>query len=829
MLLLPSCVKFEGGMVDVKELAPAEKYVILEANQTEGSALLYSNGHCTLKFAEAYSWLSLSAMEFDGDATITVNCSANKGTKRMAKVYMQMEGLRDSFYVRQMGEEEFLRFASEYQLAPGSEATDYDPGMEGNVPPGRIATSVSYTKGQDKDWVEKVELSPEGCKVSLKANPSNMDTRSADIAFSWVDSWEEQFSLVLHLTQKTSFDALGQPVSFKQVRNADGLLNMQDRRYVGNYVVEGVVISDCADLNVATAPNVTYNSVDLSENARTMYLQELTPDGGGICFKWSDPESNTISRGTRLIISLDGLTLKDMEAPGLTIMDLKPGNILEMDPGAEIPLRIRKISELSDDDLNTWVTIPEAEFVFKQGAYSNVREAYQLKSDLNEGVKNVTNAVDASARLLCDSEGGAIFMQINSKLPWRRRINSGAEGLHGVPRGVGSVSGILVDEPNPRYGSSIGRYSLRPREETDIAIEEQDGTGRQLIAEWIFDHRNPSDVYARSKGYEGRVYQWQGEFKSGNTAAMSAINKMRATSGDASALLYCTNVSWPVDKVYTVHGTSTGSNSNQIYTNIINNRPLFADGYENPYVWGGSDWGVEFKGVWKAADDVMNSYRSDGRGVYHYCGCSDYSNYIWVTNLSGWYEWDADVARGEKGFVVELPSTGGGPLLLAFSIGAGGYPARQWNMLYSYDDGFYNTTSGYYAQNYPLYWKVEYSTDGGGSWNDDAVESTTGENVFKMLPIPWWSAAVYADPTTGVSSGTAYINAETCPGLVEHLYRLPAVSGPVMIRIVPASTIVATLSVGEGNFRQPLDKGVRITKDASHGNMIHIGGIRVMN
>lgn len=824
-LLMSSCVKMDER-VQVKELAPAQKYCVVGIDGAQESVMLYSNGHCTLNIEGAPAWVNVSPMEFDGDAEVSIKCQPNDGIRRQAKVVMTMDSLRDTLYVRQEGEEEYLRFSSAYQTIAGSKSIQVDPGMQTNIPAQRIEAGVVYPDGAAQ-WIDFVTVSAEGCVIAAKSNPSHESTRGADVVFKYTDGWEQTHIEVLHLTQKTADDQLGLKITASQARNLDGSLRMTNNRYEGDYIVEGVVVSDCDNLNLAGGSNTGYNVVDRGENKKTMFLQELQTNGGGICFKWSDPEANNIHRGTKLTINLKGLTLRDANAPGVTILGLASTNIMEIEEGVEVPVRERSVASLTDDDINTWVTLTDMEFVFKQGAYTNVREAYQLKSELNAGVKNVTNAVDAVARLLCDDKGDAIFMQINSLVPWRRKVNSDAEGRHGVPQGVGPVSGILVSEANSRYGASVGRYSLRPLQESDIAIEWESATTHQVSAEWIFDHRNPTDVYANAKGYPDRVYTWAEPFQSGNSAAMNYINKMCATGGDASALLYCNNLSWPVDKVYTRYGTATDNNADQIYTNIINNRPQFADGFESPYVWGGDDWGVNFEGVWHASDDVMNTYRSDGKGVYHYCGDSDYSNYIWVSNLSGWYEWEGDNPVGRKGFIVETP----GASLLAFSIGAGGYPARQWNMLYAWSDGFYNTSSGYYAQNYPLYWKVEYSLDGGLSWNDDALEATTGENEFKMLPIPWWSAPVYKDPASGEASGTAYINLETCPGLVEHMYKLPQAASSaarLMLRIVPSKAVVATLSVGEGNFKAPLDQGVTVTKDASFGNMIHVGGVRLL-
>ena len=170
------------------------------------------------------------------------------------------------------------------------------------------------------------------------------------------------------------------------------------------------------------------------------------------------------------------------------------------------------------------------------------------------------------------------------------------------------------------------------------------------------------------------------------------------------------------------------------------------------------------------------------------------------------------------------------PVHIGFTMGAGGRIATAWNSYYNYNDGFMNSDAGYYAQNYPLYWKVQYSTDSGMTWNDGAVNAATGEEVFKLQPIPWWTSGTYPDPAAPELVGTAYVNAETAPGLVEYKFRLPAeASGQreVVIRITPASTVVATLLPSAGNYVQPLDQGVRATKESNYGNMIRLGGIKV--
>lgn len=818
-----SCQKIADEMIDIHELAAPERIVEVGASAAIHELQVYANEQFSAEIdGDAASWARLDRATFEQDCMLRVEVDANEGLRRQATILLTSEsGLRDTIRLRQQGDVEHLSVAERYQTVMGSRDSKHDLQLSTNVDVESLSVKVSY-EAEGESWVDGVEFDESGaCIVRCKANPATDKMRRCVVAISFVSAWEEKTEVVVNLTQKSANDQLGREISFEAVRNTDGSLSMSNGRYEGDYVIEGIVVSDCNSENMAANPNITHNNINRTYNGRTVYIEECVADGSGLRLWLASGVENIFERGTRLRINLRNTTLStNDENGGCSILNLTMANIVESKSNVDIPVRERTIASLTNKDLYTYCTLTDVEFVFKQGAYTNVYEAYFPKaSALTAGVRNCLSAMDSATRLLTDRENNALYMQINAECPWRRVLNPSVEGYHGVPQGVGSVSGIIVPGENIRYGGRIGNYSIRPLNEGDIAIAREEGSSLTTLAEWVFDHKvTHTDMHTPSKA--NNPYKWEEEFLSEST---SAINRMLATGGEqTSATFYCNNLSSLKDLVQT-----------NAYWTLRSWRPQFSDGFDSKYVWDGDDWGETTSGVWSDSNDCMGSWRADGKGVYHHCGRSAYANYVWCANLSGWFDWndDGSTYKGTTGFVVSLSSSGvTKPIYLSFTMGAGGCMATSWGSYYNYTDGFMNKTAGYYGQNYPLYWKVQYSTDAGASWLDGAVNISTGEEQFKLMPVPWWTAGVYPDPSSDELVGTAYVNAETAPGLVEYKFRLPEGAlgnSNLLVRITPASTTVATLMVGQGNFSQPLDQGVHATSSANYGNMIRFGGIKI--
>lgn len=252
-------------------------------------------------------------------------------------------------------------------------------------------------------------------------------------------------------------------------------------------VFEGIVVSDCASLNMALNPNTSFDKVDVTLSRRTAYVQ--TPDGkAGIRLVFKEVSDNTLQRYDHVKVDLQGTVLEHCADPDcITAYDLVAGNVLERKAGsaADIQPKVKKIAQLTDEDLFTFVTLSDVDFVCKQGTYANIYEGYAQMSDINTGdyrkLMPSNQRMDGWATLLRDTDGSTMYMMVNTLCTWRKTHTS-------LPSGLGNVSGIVVSEVNRRYGGNMGRYGLRPLDENDIAVSRKRNTSPwKMLTAWIID------------------------------------------------------------------------------------------------------------------------------------------------------------------------------------------------------------------------------------------------------------------------------------------------------------------------------------------------------
>ena len=255
-------------------------------------------------------------------------------------------------------------------------------------------------------------------------------------------------------------------------------------------VVEGIVVSDFHSKNMEANPSVSYDKVDVTVNDCTAYLE--SPDGRyGFRLRFDTPEDNVLARGTRLSLSLSGTVLTREENPErYTISSLVGENMVESAAGEAIPVKQRRISELTDDDVYTFVSLENTEFLFKEGSYANVYENYSLSSDVNASQTGNNNRMDGWASLLMDDAGNSIYAPVNMLCLWRR---SG----QGVPQGTGTTHGIVVHNELPRYGN-VGRYQIRVLDESGFGMEWAGESAYTEFAEWDGNpHKYSFGTYAK--------------------------------------------------------------------------------------------------------------------------------------------------------------------------------------------------------------------------------------------------------------------------------------------------------------------------------------------
>ena len=264
-----------------------------------------------------------------------------------------------------------------------------------------------------------------------------------------------------------------QKVSFEQLRKMidDGLTSVQEE-----LLIEGLIITDTDDVNIEQSRQYMYNKTTTEPNSRTMYIQSYDGRYGfRLCFNHN--RSGRLPRYSHAELDLKGATLEKHNG-GYTISGLEAESKVSVSTGVpeDRVVKERTLETLSAEDLYTYVTLKNMEFVFKDGSYSNTNEAYGKDAGFNKKCWP-SGAMDGWATLVCDSEGRPFYLMINSRTPWRR------DG-RGVQQGSGDISGVLVSCQQIRYGDCIGTFQLRPLEHKDIAIDWKAPSAFRTAVEW---------------------------------------------------------------------------------------------------------------------------------------------------------------------------------------------------------------------------------------------------------------------------------------------------------------------------------------------------------
>lgn len=571
LLLLTGC-EMDSDM-DLPLNVDSNKYTLTsDAGSTQ--VRIYSTGEWSVRLSEDVEWASINRLNGSGNTPVLFKYGANYGVPRAVDIIFTRGGLEQAVRMTQEGEDPILSL-EESRIEIFSNPWDLRIGLDNNLREDykQIRDTIVYsvipdedddeTPEPDEEWIENLTVGPDAVTFSTLKNNSPRK-RQAAITLTYTDAKEKKHAVTLTVTQATeeasmtftpdrakttrkattikaelnhnlgsllgkvvctpvyegasadwienitledkvlSFDVKendsegprrasivfslpgtageltpAAPFIVEQTYEADyrTLIKGESGQVVINNPeawFEGIVISDKDNANVETTPNSAPNATDYTVNAKTAYVQML--DGSyGYRVQLNSAADNTLERYSQVKISLNGVPLtKEADPERYTLSGLTAGNIVSQTPGTASDL-IRKeksIGQLTDEDIYTYVSLREVEFALPDGSYTNV----------NEGYFGTSNFVSCVPRTLYDKNGGTISMLVNNKTPWRR------DGS-GMPKGKGTLSGIIVHDLQPRYGYTnegyIGRYSVRvlEKEEIDLAASES-GSNRRTLVEW---------------------------------------------------------------------------------------------------------------------------------------------------------------------------------------------------------------------------------------------------------------------------------------------------------------------------------------------------------
>lgn len=501
ILTFVSCGFNDAEFADIKELAytieygeDEEKTDIIPAEGGYIKLRIYSNGKVTIMpKTEMPEWAAIDLTEFENDQTVTVAMSENKGFERALDLVAVLDGgvKTMEFSVKQAGSG-YIFCEIPYCTVSGSAASEAEYMIDTNLSEEDITVGVSYLSG-GTDWVSSASFSESYVKVSV-AKSTEPKPRKALLNVN-LKGAADSCAVVLYLTQSSENDSMGEEISFADLRSM---------ATVGGTVLEqfsllkGVVISDYRSKNMEQNPVLALDQagsmkndkvtstvrtnaaqvVDTTASERTAYVQAL--DGSaGFRLVFDDPEENILVFGNEVTIDLGGAVLKYEDNPkrytisglaGVNVLESKAGNVVEKN---------KKISELTDDDIYTFVGLTEVEFPVKEGSYTDVRDNLALYSAVNMSTAKETQlycCLDGYVTTLVDKDGDVICCPVNMLCQWRRP----SEGL---PKGVGTAKGIITYNDITRYGDA-GRYQLRVVDETGFDGLKNTSSNWTTVASW---------------------------------------------------------------------------------------------------------------------------------------------------------------------------------------------------------------------------------------------------------------------------------------------------------------------------------------------------------
>lgn len=396
----------------------------------------------------------------------------------------------------------------------------------------RMNVDVVYDE-PGEEWITGFVMTPQGLQANILESHYDGE-RHASITVSYNGSEGSVTAVRSVLQVRPALE-----VSFSDLRArlaSAGTVNLE-RDYI-----MAQVISEPGNPNLETNPHTAWNQCDLTESARTAYVQSI--DGAyGLRVKLADiADMSALPRYATVKIALAGLTLEREDTPArYTLRGFSASNILEMTEGtvSSLPAKERHIGQLTDNDIYTFVTFKDMEVSLRYGSWGNLHNGYPHVSDLISVGDKSTHRADCMPRFFRDINGDVIPMLVNAETPWR------CEGVH-VPKGSGTVKAIVVYAPLDRQKANgeMGDYQIRVLSREDINLHATQGFST-VIAEWQW---NSSADIKKGTDSESKVYANTGTGVmdtdcplTGTKTALTAgfFNLTFATKNLTNAFRYC--------------------------------------------------------------------------------------------------------------------------------------------------------------------------------------------------------------------------------------------------------------------------------------------------
>lgn len=462
-------------------LGVPEKTVVVESTAGQVHLDVISNEEYTI--VTRSSWLSLPAVSRDREG-ITAVYEANEGALRTAEIFLAIgDTHKDTLYLTQRGKyAPILSFVSPSLMLDGATPGSKRIGVQTNLSLDQIKMYSSFPEGT-APWLSDISFTGNALSFRYEANPSEESLRSAQICFTYRNEEGVEVQTNLYVSQKTRSNTEGIPISWADFRTEAAT---ERTVFTEDKVLEGIIVSNKASGNMGNPVQTSVIGIDYTLADRTVYLQSA--DGQyGVRILCQRSEDNIFSQFDRVHLSLKGLSAYKENVAGADyycIDGFSAYHILSCESGAAV-VKTKKISELTDEDLFTYVSLTDVELPIRKGPLTPVNEKFTNASGVNK--------VSKFPIVVRDKDGRSLYLYTNMTCIYRR------DG-HRLPGGSGTLSGVLVSELYSRFAwadnpsgdedlfGNIGKYQLRHTSLDDFALSSdiQESGISVILAEWRY-------------------------------------------------------------------------------------------------------------------------------------------------------------------------------------------------------------------------------------------------------------------------------------------------------------------------------------------------------
>ena len=491
-----SCEDTSGVM---EELGLPETEYTVGSSAGILSVEFYANTKGRITVPEGVDWIRLEKDTFEADGVLKVAYEDNIGFPRMARLVLTLDRNPDyqsELVIRQEGD------VQPYLTFPMSAISLYNGGeshvkieVETNVPHEQISLTTRIMDG-GQEWLSGVAFEEGGVGFDVVDNPSQKK-RTAVITFSYDDGWGETVAKDVHIIQAGSDNSFGEDVTFEQLRQ---MASLEGVLLTGG-ILEAYVVSDKHSGNVNENTQQAAKSIDYTVCRRSAYIQSLDCRFGFLVLM-NQEEDNVFEQDTKVRMDLSDVLLRRYDNPERYVLEnVTVTALLETENvSGQIPAKIRTITELTDEDIYTRVTLQDVEWPVRKGSLTPCYEFMTNACNNDSATKCAT--------LLRGKDGGSMYIYTNTTCPYRR------DGSR-MGYGSGTVTGVIVHEKHrpfndhdaateAEYGN-IGDYQIRHMSKDDFDLAD---SFAESFSEMICEFRYvlpDKDYYLLATYGEGRM------------------------------------------------------------------------------------------------------------------------------------------------------------------------------------------------------------------------------------------------------------------------------------------------------------------------------------